>query len=293
MANQNNTGLIRQLFFLVLFVFPVIAFAGNYDKGLLWKIEKPGVTASYVFGTIHLEDTRVTTIPNVVKKTLNQSRSFTMEILPSPQDDQLAAMAMVFTDGRNLKQVLGDSLFKEVAEVAQKNGMSESSIMVFKPWSIMMMLSLPPPKTGLFLDKKLLDMANAKGKPLHALETMEEQLSIFNDASMEDQIHMLRETIAEYETFTQEMETMVKAYLARDLKALLAISMDKIKPGDRVAQKFMTRLFEDRNRSMTERMQARLKEGNAFIAFGALHLVGKEGVLQLLDNKGYKVSLIY
>lgn len=278
---------------MVLFVFPVIVFAGNYDKGLLWKIEKPGVAASYVFGTIHLEDARVITIPNIVKKTLSQSRSFTMEILSSPQDDKLAAMAMVFTDGRNLKQVLGNDLFKEVAKVAQKNGMSESSIMPFKPWAIMMLLSLPPPKTGLFLDKKLLGMANAKGKPLHALETMEEQLSIFNEASMDDQIHMLRETIDDYEAFPQEIEDMIRAYLARDLKTLLAISKDKIKPGDRIVEKFMTRLFEDRNHKMTKRMQARLNEGNAFIAFGALHLAGEEGVLQLLEDKGYRISVVY
>ncbi len=284
---------LRQLSFLVLFVFPVIVFAGNYDKGLLWKIEKPGVAASYVFGTIHLEDARVITIPNIVKKTLSQSRSFTMEILSSPQDDKLAAMAMVFTDGRNLKQVLGNDLFKEVAKVAQKNGMSESSIMPFKPWAIMMLLSLPPPKTGLFLDKKLLGMANAKGKPLHALETMEEQLSIFNEASMDDQIHMLRETIDDYEAFPQEIEDMIRAYLARDLKTLLAISKDKIKPGDRIVEKFMTRLFEDRNHKMTKRMQVRLNEGNAFIAFGALHLAGEEGVLQLLEDKGYRISVVY
>ena len=284
---------LRQLSVFVLLIFPVIVFAGNYDKGLLWKVEKPGVAASYVFGTIHLEDTRVTTIPDVVKKTLNQSRSFTMEILPSPQANQQIATMLIFTDGRNLKQVLGDDFFREVAEAAQKHGMSESSIMLFKPWYMMTVLSLPPPKTGLFLDKKLLDMASTQGKSLHALETMEEQLSIFNNASMEEQIHMLRETINEYDTFPQEIEAMTKAYLARDLQKLLAISKDKMKPGDRIAEKFMRRLFEVRNHKMTERMQARLKEGNAFIAFGALHLAGQEGVLQLLENKGYKISLLY
>lgn len=284
---------IKQFSFFILFIFPVIVCAGNYDKGLLWKIEKPGVPSSYVFGTIHLEDARVTAVPDIVKQTLNQSRSFTMEILSSPEDDKLAAMAMVYTDGRNLKQVLGDSLFKEVAAAAQKNGMSEAGIMAFKPWAMMVLLTMPPPKTGLFLDKVLLDIANAAGKPLHALETMEEQLRIFNDASTEDQIHMLRETIVDYDSFAQEMEKLTKAYLARDLRALLAISKEKMKPDDQVAKKFMTRLFEDRNHIMAERMQSRLNEGNAFIAFGALHLTGKEGVLQLLEDKGYKISLLY
>ena len=284
---------LRQLSILVLLVFPALVFASNYDKGLLWKIEKPGAVPSYIFGTIHLEDERVTALPEVVSKTLNQSRSFTMEILPSPQDDQTAAMAMVFTDGKNLKQVLGDSLFKEVASVAQKSGMTEAGIMAFKPWAMMMILSFPPPKTGIFLDKKLLEMARTQNKSLHALETMKEQLSIFNNASMDEQIHMLRETIKEHDSFTQEIEAMTKAYLARDLQTLLAISNDKIKPGDRVAEKFMKKLTVDRNHRMVNRMLPRLGDGNAFIAFGALHLPGNEGVLQLLENKGFKVSLLY
>ena len=283
---------LRRFVFLAL-LLPLLVQAGDYSKGLLWKVEKPGITPSYIFGTIHLEDARVTRLPIMVKNAFNQSRSFTMEILPSAQDNQLASMAMVFTDGRNLKQVLGDSLFREVAAVAQKNGMSEQGIMMFKPWAVMMMLSFPPPKTGIFLDKKLLDMATQQGKSLHALETMEEQLTVFEGASMDEQIHLLKETINDYDTFAQELEAMTQAYLQRDLAKLFAISNDRIKPGDVIAEKYMKRLADDRNQVMAERMQKRLQEGNAFIAFGALHLGGNKGVLQLLEDKGYRISLVY
>ena len=64
--------------------------------------------------------------------------------------------------------------------------------------------------------------------------------------------------------------------------------------GDRrVAQLFTSQVVVNRNRRMLERMQPRLREGNAFIAVGALHLPGKDGLLTLLRNKGYRVSPVY
>ncbi len=55
----------------------------------------------------------------------------------------------------------------------------------------------------------------------------------------------------------------------------------------------MKKLIQDRNHIMSERMQAFLKKGNAFIAIGAMHLAGKEGVLALLEKQGYSVSPVY
>ena len=64
--------------------------------------------------------------------------------------------------------------------------------------------------------------------------------------------------------------------------------------GDRrVAQLFTSEVVVNRNRRMLERIQPRLREGNAFIAVGALHLPGKDGLLTLLRNKGYRVSPVY
>ena len=61
----------------------------------------------------------------------------------------------------------------------------------------------------------------------------------------------------------------------------------------KVAEHFAKQLVVKRNHLMTERMQVRLKEGNAFIAVGALHLPGNEGILNLLSKQGYKVKSVY
>ncbi|UCE88321.1 MAG: TraB/GumN family protein [Pseudomonadota bacterium] len=60
-----------------------------------------------------------------------------------------------------------------------------------------------------------------------------------------------------------------------------------------IAELFTRRFIVERNRLMLERMQPRLREGNAFIAVGALHLPGEQGLLRLLERRGYRVKAIY
>ena len=88
-------------------------------------------------------------------------------------------------------------------------------------------------------------------------------------------------------------EEITRAYLNRDLSALLALN-EKYKLQDaRVYNAMMDRLLVRRNANMAERMRVRLKEGNAFIAVGALHLPGETGMLRLLSAAGYHVTRVY
>jgi uncharacterized protein YbaP (TraB family) len=59
-----------------------------------------------------------------------------------------------------------------------------------------------------------------------------------------------------------------------------------------VVQEFTARLVVERNYRMAERIQPQLREGNALIAVGALHLPGEEGLLALLAEEGYRVSAV-
>ncbi|MDH5512415.1 MAG: TraB/GumN family protein, partial [Gammaproteobacteria bacterium] len=87
--------------------------ASRFNKGLLWKIDAPGTTASFIFGTIHSDDKRVTTLPEPVTRSLNASERFVMEAIVD--GDALVRMAevMFFNDGRTLEQVIGRKLYME------------------------------------------------------------------------------------------------------------------------------------------------------------------------------------
>jgi len=173
-------------------------------------------------------------------------------------------------------------------------GMPELVVQRMKPWAAAATLSLPRPQTGLFLDMLLYTQAAAQGKRVYGLETVSEQVGAMETMPRDVQITMLRDAVAQHDQLDQIIEALINAYLQRDLNALESISDEAMQQGDeRVAQLFTSEVVVNRNRRMLERMQPRLREGNAFIAVGALHLPGKEGLLNLLRNKGYRVSPVY
>lgn len=284
---------VRYFLVLVGLLLSAAVSASGYDKGLLWKVEQAGSAPSYIFGTIHSEDPRVLALAPPVRQAFKTSRSFTMEVVSGAQEELTAAQAMFFRDGRNLQQILGAALFDQVARAAATNGLPREALTGMKPWAVMLMLSVPPPKTGIFLDKKLQMDAQQQGKQVYGLETMAEQLSLFDGASMPEQIHMLKETLKNYDKFPQELEELKTLYLARDVKGLLALNNRHMEPDDAITQKYMRKLLDDRNHSMTERMQPRLREGKAFVAVGALHLPGAKGILKLLEQRGYRITPVY
>jgi len=172
-------------------------------------------------------------------------------------------------------------------------GMPKRITTLMKPWAAAVTLSTPKPETGVFLDMSLYLTAKNQGKAVYGLETVEEQFSALDDIPMADQVYLLRASVQNYPRIPAMVEETIERYLARDLPGLLSLAR-KYGPKDkRIVDAFMKKLIDDRNQRMVERMLPRLKEGGAFIAIGALHLPGKNGVLQILKERGYQVTAVY
>jgi len=272
---------------------PGAAKAQGFTRGLLWKIETPGTAPSYLFGTYHTNDPRITTLPCPVKEAFDRTSSYTMEVIANGAGIVSMAEAMFFSDGKTLKKVLGDALYQETLRAVTGETGRSGGVDNMKPWAVMIMLSAPREGRGLFLDMALQFDATRQGKPTYGLETMQEQIAVFNGMSLDDQIVLLRDAVQNHQLTQAALEELTRAYLNRDLGALLALN-EKFKPDDaRVYADMMDRLLVRRNANMAERMRARLKEGNAFVAVGALHLPGDTGLLQLLSAAGYRVTRVY
>jgi uncharacterized protein YbaP (TraB family) len=266
----------------------------DFRYGLLWKIETPGVAPSYLFGTYHSNDPRITTLPCPVKEVFDRSASYTMEVIFNGAGFGSMAEAMFFSDGKTLKSVIGEPLYGETLRAMGIDAASKAAaINNMKPWAVMVALSAPREGRGLFLDMALQFDATLQGKSAYGLETMQEQIAVFNGMSLDDQVVLLRDAVRNHALTQDAMEELTRAYLKRDLGALLVLN-DKFKPQDaQVYDAMMNRLLVRRNANMAERMRARLKEGNAFVAVGALHLPGETGLLRLLSNAGYRVTRVY
>lgn len=264
------------------------------QQGILWKIEGKGIAPSYLLGTIHSEDPQVLQLASTVSSQLDAARSFTAEMDLGLENAFSVAMSMMIQDGKELPELIGQSRFDKCVTVLAEYGMPEMMIRQLKPWAVMAQMSMPKPKTGEFLDRVLYERALQAQKPVYGLETYEEQVNVFDKLTLQQQIALLDEAIENYPHLDEQLRTLLGLYMQRDLRALQQYSekLNKKSSQDLVTT-FNQRLLIDRNVRMMDRMQVRLQEGNAFIAVGALHLPGEQGLLQLLAARGYRVTPVY
>lgn len=126
------------------------------------------------------------------------------------------------------------------------------------------------------------------------LETVSEQLSLFDGLSDDEQIELLKETLNNLDRLPLAFERLIKAYIKRDLAGLVRINEELIQYGNpELGHRFQRKLIDSRNERMVERMLPLLKQGGLFVGVGALHLPGEKGILFALEKKGYRVARIY
>jgi uncharacterized protein YbaP (TraB family) len=273
-----------------------------YGQGLLWRIERPddvGAAPSYLFGTMHITDERVLKLPPPVREAFESSSSATFEVIMTNETRTKMSTAMVLRDGRTLDQIVGAKRFEAVVAAGRRYGLPPDSLRQFKPWAIATVFSIPQAELAraahgeLPLDQSLQAAAMQEGKPLHALETAEEQISLFDDMSEADQVAMLTAAVEQNATIESLFEEMTHDYLNRDTGALYARMQKERETQPELMELFLRRFNDARNKTMAERMTPHLTEGGAFIAIGALHLPSKSGLLSLLSQRGYTVTRVY
>lgn len=293
MNSQTQRGKRLLLWTLLLFL-AIPAWGGEFSHGILWQISKPGIPPSYLLGTIHSDDPRVTRLPRAVERAFADSHSFTGELDMSADTLAQTEKAILLPQGETLEHMLGQVRYQKCAKLMANYGVPATVVNSMKPWAIALQLNMPKPVSNRFLDLLLYQRAVARGLPVYALETAQEQVSVFDKLPVSQQIVLLDEAITNYESSSALIDTLIDLYLARDLTGLESINNDQLQHGDmQLAATIQQRLITSRNLRMVVRMQVRLREGHAFIAVGALHLPGKQGILNLLEQQGYLVKYVY
>jgi hypothetical protein len=119
---------------------------------------------------------------------------------------------------------------------------------------------------------------------------MESQLSLFADATEEDQLGLLQSTLKQGDKIKDMIKRIESAYLSGDPAALQKVMDEESDAGTKSLNK---KLLDDRNVTMAARLDEYLKgKEPAFVVVGAAHIVGDKGVARLLRDKGYKVEQV-
>ena len=271
--------------------------AEPFSAGLLWRVSKRGTPDSHVFGTIHLADPRVLLLPDAVQAAFEASRTYAMEIHLAQQEASHFFEAAQFEDGRRLAPLIGDTDYALVQHILSERRVPEEVIARLKPWAVLVNLTVTPADyDSQTLDQKLFAMARARRMELHGLEGIEEQVAVFDSIPMDSQVALLRHALAQRDYFVSRLEPTIQAWLRRDLAALWRVSEDIGRRFPDMAAHYAqltTRVVINRSVVMAHRLFAPLRRGRSFVAVGALHLYGRQGLLQLLREQGYAVKRVY
>ncbi len=287
MREFSFDGLVRGLFSVLLLSFMATAQAN--ETGLLWKLEAPSGKTSYLFGTMHSDDPRVTDFPPKVMKSLLDSDIFMMETLPPSNP------AIYLMENGRLDHMLNEQEFVQVIKLADFHAMHTDIATQMKPWLLAVIFDLPKPQTPYSQDALLISLAQGKSKPVRGLETTQEHFGALDSFSIEDQLVMLRAVLKRSpEDKERDFEELVELYLSGDTAKIEKLN-DKITGGilpQDLWARMRIKLIDERNALMAERIAEQAATSNVFVAVGASHLPGKDGLIARLRNAGYQVSAV-
>lgn len=276
------------------------------DGAILWRIERTGRAQSYLLGTIHVTDPRVTQFSAEVERVLGSVDRVALEIADlSPAAAtpvmQKAAGMLVFTDGQRLDKLLSTDEYEKVKGILSGVGVPGAVASLVKPWFVSMVLSVSECERkksesgGMVVDNKIAEIARARGVEVIGLETIEGQLTALASIPLGEQVAGLKSALRLADRTHDMMETTLQMYLQRRMGAAMPLQRElarKAGVADVAFAGFELELIEKRNRVMRDGVLDLLEKGNALIAVGALHLVGKNGLVALLREAGYTLTPI-
>jgi uncharacterized protein len=272
------------------FIFAVLAFAAQAtEKGLFWKLESPTGVTSYLFGTMHTDDNRVAELSPPVLDALKNADTFLMEAEPSQDPSSL-----MMQEG-NVAELLTSDEFDKVRELADFHVMHMGAAMKMKPWLLAVIFDLPKPQTEFSQDNLLMTKSQDFDKRIKGLETSNEHFGIMDNFSKDEQIVMLRAVLKRtQEQKEADFEKLLAAYLDGDSDKIAALD-EQITSGmlpKELWAKMRKSLLDDRNVKMAERAIPMATEKPVFMAVGASHLAGDNGLIAAFKKAGFKLSAL-
>lgn len=260
------------------------------DNTLLWQISGNGLQKpSYLFGTFHLMCKDDIQFSDQLKTALANSTTMYMELdMDDPGLMLRGMMLMTMKGGKKLADFYSKEEYQKI-ETFFKDSISAplSFLQTMKPFMLLALLypKMMPCKTVSGVEEELMKLAKVQKKDIKGLETMELQAAVFDSIPYEEQAKELLKSIDSMELNKKNFDTMMMVYKSQRLSAFEAL-FSKSEFG---MQDHEDILLNKRNLNWVEQLGIILKKENVFIAVGAGHLVGENGLITLLRKKGYKV----
>ena len=270
------------------------------DQSFFWKIEKEGVGPSYLLGSMHT-GYKDSELPLEYVAHLEKSDRLVLEI--SPEDEDL--MPLVFTmynlEGTTRK-TLGETRYQALFKKWGEIGLEPQLIESLNLWAIMMLfeMALPEPLSADFgVDFLLTEKARELNKAMHPLEDVSVSIEKFSSIPTDRLLEAIDIRIEHFDAMQAQISELARRYYEGDTASVLAYANED-QLSDFYSEEakaywddwFVRQILTERNHLWMPELLPLLEAGNSFIAVGALHLFGEEGLLNLLEKEGYELTPI-
>ncbi len=261
----------------------------------LWKVEGKR-SAVYLLGSIHVLKAENYPLPPEMEAAFTNSPIVAFETDIAALEDMETQLKLLnkgrLPEGETLVSQLSPAVYSKFTNHIQETGMPALIFEQLKPsMAAMTLMALEMQKLGLDpeygLDKHFHNRALKEHKRIVPLETVEFQISLVTDFSKEEGELLMKTTLEDIDKTKQELGEMLKAWQTGD-----AANLEKmLNEASREAPAIFKRLIADRNQRWMPKLEEWLgADKNVVVIVGAGHLVGKEGVVELLRKKGFKVT---
>jgi uncharacterized protein YbaP (TraB family) len=266
---------------------------------MLWKATKGGTTI-YLLGSLHILLASDYPLSTDVDDAYRRASRLVFELPPADMSPMAAlgpttAYGMYLAPDKNLHGDLDPAIWQRMAAYARQNGLPEAVVDRMRPWlAALTILGLELQKLGYDpnagLDKHFMDQAVADHKATGGFETIEQQVQILASTSKSDQVHDLTEMLDELPKFSSEMSHLHGTWRSGDTAGMYREEIKEFKGHPEEERK----LIEDRNHAWIPEIERIVAsgQGDTLVIVGALHLLGPEGLVHLLQQDGYTVERV-
>ncbi|WP_157980353.1 TraB/GumN family protein [Pseudidiomarina taiwanensis] len=279
-----------------IFITAIAAVVGLHgivaQASLLYKVEHPTepTRQAYLFGTVHMICTEQVKFGPRLENALTAADSLVLEL--NPLADDFAAQLAKYSnyDQPYLNRYLEPAKVRKLtAHIKRVTGLDYPQYATLKPFalsSLLMQTGLPCEQGQTSYEEVLLERATVLQHPVMALETIAQQAQLFDSIPLEEQAISLYESIHADAQMIVELTVLLDIYLSEDIEALYQVVIESDE-----MQNYHQLFLDQRNqRWITQLPDLWAKSQRPFIAVGAAHLGGPQGLLKLLQQAGYKVT---
>lgn len=288
---RKSLGLIVVLYLLIC--INALAQADS-KKHCIWKVTSKTNTV-YIVGSVHLmkEDSK---LDEIFEKVYKDSSRLFFEVDLDHMDQQktleITASSGLYPEGVTLKDRLSRQAYESASKGLSSLGLNIEQVENLKPWLISVTIAATrlqmlgyDPNRG--VDRYLFNKARKDGKKVEGLETMDYQLNLFASMSDKMQEEMLLQTLKDLDEIESNVDSIMAAWKTGDTKKLEETLLKSFEEYPEMYKLLIT----DRNRNWLPKIESLLGQNEkSMVVVGAAHLIGKDGIIPALRQKGYMVE---